>query len=52
MVCHYWYFNHEFKFQNFVRNGSHDLSMLCLNLIGIGITTVKNVDDPCIFSII
>ena len=22
VVCHYWYFNHGFKFQNFVCNGA------------------------------
>ena len=25
MVCHYWFFNHGFKFQNFFSNGCHDL---------------------------
>ena len=29
MVCHYWYFNHGFKFQNFVCNGCHGLMMIC-----------------------
>ena len=30
MVCQYWCFNHGFKFQDFVSNGCHDLTMLCL----------------------
>ena len=25
MVCHYWIFNHGFKYQDFVCNGCHDL---------------------------
>ena len=31
MVCHYWYFNHGFKFQNPVYHGCHDLTMLRFN---------------------
>ena len=37
MVCHYWFFNHGFKFQNFVCNGCHYLIMLCLNLNNIAL---------------
>ena len=48
MICHYWPFNHGFKFQNSVCNGCHDLSMLCLNISDIAIITVKNVDYCCI----
>ena len=48
MVCHYKYFNNESKFQNFVFNGCHDLTMLCLHLNDIGIITVKKVDYCCI----
>ena len=25
MICHYWFFNHEFNFQDKVCNGCHDL---------------------------
>ena len=25
-ICHYWFFNHGFKFQGFVGNGCHVLS--------------------------
>ena len=49
MVCHYWYFNYGFKFQNFVSSGCFDLTMLCLNLNDIAAITVKYVDYPCIF---
>ena len=28
MVCHYWVFNHGFKYQDSVCNGWHDLLML------------------------
>ena len=48
IVCHYWYFNHGFKFQNSVCNGCHDLTMFCLNLSDIAIITVKGVDCCCI----
>ena len=33
IVCHYWYFNHGFKFPSSVCNGCHDLMMFCLILI-------------------
>ena len=26
MICHYWLFNHGFKFQDFECNGCHDLT--------------------------
>ena len=37
-----------FKFQDYVRNGCHDLIMLCLNISNIAIVTVKGVDYHCI----
>ena len=48
MICHYFIFNHGFKFQDSVRNGCHDLTMLRLNISDITIITVKNVDYRCI----
>ena len=30
-ICHYWFFNHGFKFQDFVCNGCHDLTIMYLN---------------------
>ena len=44
MICHYWLFNHRFKFQCSVCNGCHELSMLCLNVSDIAMITVKNLD--------
>ena len=48
MICHYWFFNHRFKFQDHVCNHCHDLTMLCLNISDIAIITVKNVDYCCV----
>ena len=48
MICHYWYFNHGFEFQDYECNGCHDLVMLSVNIINIAIITVKNVDYRCI----
>ena len=42
-----WFFNHGFKFQDFVCNGCHGLTILCLNLSDI---TVRNVDYRCIIN--
>ena len=42
------FFNEEFKFQDSVCNTCHDLTILCLNISDIAITTVKNVDYCCI----
>ena len=38
MICHYWFFNQEFKFQY---SGCYDLPMLFLNISNITIITVK-----------
>ena len=48
MICHYWFFNDGFKFQDCVCNGCHDLTMLSVNISDIAIITVKNVDYHCI----
>ena len=48
MICHYWLFNHGFKFQDSVCNGCHDLMILCFNRSDIAIITAKNVDCRCI----
>ena len=44
MICCYWLCNHGFKFQDYVCNGSHDLSMLRPIISNISAITVKNVD--------
>ena len=50
MIFHYWFFNHEFELQDYVFNGCHDLTMLCLNISDITIIAVKNVDYCCIIA--
>ena len=37
-------FDYGFKFQDSVCNGSHDLTMLCLDISNIAIIAVKAVD--------
>ena len=48
MICHYFFFNHGFKFENYVSNGCHDLTMLSVNISDIAIITVKNTYYRCI----
>ena len=48
MISHYCLFNHGLKFQDYVCNGCHDLTMLSVNISDIAIITVKNVDYRCI----
>ena len=52
MICYYCFFNHEFKFQNRVCNGCHDLTILCLTTSDITIIFVKIFDyHPIIHNI-
>ena len=44
MICHYWLFNHGFKFQDHLCKGCYYLTMFCLNTSDISIITIKNVD--------
>ena len=48
MICHYWLFNHGLKFEDFVCNGCHDLTMLSFNKSNIAIINFKNVDYRCV----
>ena len=48
VICHYWFFNHRFKFQDYVCNGCHDLTILFVNISDTIIITVKSVDYHCI----
>ena len=48
IICHYWFLNRGFKFQDSVCNGCNDLTMLSVNISGIVIITIKNVDYYCI----
>ena len=45
MICHYWYFRDiTYKFQPYVCNGCHDISMITYELKNIAILNVKGVD--------
>ena len=44
MICHYWFFNHRFKFQDSVCNGCHVFTVLFVNISDIAIITIKNFD--------
>ena len=48
MICHYQVFNHRFKFEHYICNGCHDLTMLRLDISDIGIITAKGFDYRCI----
>ena len=48
MICHYWFFNHGFKFQDSVCNGCHVFTMLSVNISDIAIITIKDGDYRCI----
>ena len=46
MICHYWYFKDiGYKFQPYVCNGCHDISMMAYELKNIA---TLNVDYRCI----
>ena len=48
VICHYFSFNHLFKFQDYVCNGCHNLTMLTVNISDIATIAVKNFDYRCI----
>ena len=48
IICHYFFFNHGFDFQDSVCDGCYDLITLSVNMSDFAIITVKNVDYPCI----
>ena len=37
MLCHYWFFNHWFEFQDSFYNGCHDFTILSFNFTNIGV---------------
>ena len=43
IVCHYWFYKHEFEFQDSVYNGYHDLTILCVSISGIAMIITKGV---------
>ena len=49
MLCHYWYFKDVgYKFQPYVCNGCHNVSVMTYELKNIAILNVKGVDYRCI----
>ena len=49
MLCHYWYFeDFGYKFQPYVCNGCHAVSMMAYELKNIAILNAKGVDYRCI----
>ena len=52
IICHFWFFKHEFKFQDSACNGCHYLMMLSLNISDIATVAVKGVDYCCIIHVI
>ena len=49
IICHFQLVIHGFKFQNFVLNDCHDLTVLCLNLGNITIITLKMLISIVLF---
>ena len=48
MICHNWYFkNIGYKYQPYVCNKCHDLSMIVYDLSDFMILNIKDVDYRC-----
>ena len=48
MICHYWYFKDiGYKYEPYVCNGCHYLSVMAYELKNIAIQNVKGVDNRC-----
>ena len=48
MICHYWYFKDVgYKYEPFVCNECHDLSMVVYDLNDFMILNIKGVDYRC-----
>ena len=49
MICHYWYFKDiGYKYEPYVCNKCHGLSMVAYELKNIAILNVKGVDYRCV----
>ena len=47
-ICHYWYFKDiGYKFEPYICNGCHDISMMAYDLDDFIILNVKGVDYGC-----
>ena len=48
-ICHYWYSKYVgYKFQPYVCNGCHDMSMMAYELKNIAILNAKGIGYRCI----
>ena len=49
MLCHYWHFKHlGYKFQPYLCNGCHAVSIMAYELKNIAILNAKVVDYRCV----
>ena len=49
MICHYWYFKDiGYKYEPYVCNKCHGLSMVAYELKNVAILNVKGVDYRCV----
>ena len=48
LICHYWFYNYGFKFQDSLCNGCHNLTMLSNDINNIAIIYFEDVDYLCI----
>ena len=49
MICHYWYFKDiGYKYEPYVCNGCHDLSMVVYDLNDFMILNMKGIDYRCV----
>ena len=49
MICHYWYFKDiDYKFEPYICNGCHDISMMAYELENIAILNIKGIDYRCV----
>ena len=49
MIWHYWYFKGiGYKFEPYVCNGCHDISVMAYGLENVAILNVKGVDYRCV----
>ena len=50
-ICHYWYFpDKEFKFQQCLCNGCHDVLMMSISLNDMAILNINAADYCCIIN--
>ena len=49
MIWHYWFFNHGFRFQDYVCYGCHDLIILSVNIKDIAISLLRILISDVLF---